>query len=161
MRPEIPDIKTMKKYLFLYTLLLSLFSFSLNAKNDTEFEPEIDNSIIIDRIGNEDLEILIPSPLFSFSEADIKIKFLNPSHTRLLLNKNKVEFIINGTPQILEFRDGVASFKQSFKESNIVSIYAEDFSFNKKVKVYPVWAIIIPALLFLVFIISRFIKKKK
>lgn len=151
----------MKKNLLLLTFLLSLFSFSLNAKNDTEYEHDIDNSIIIDRVGNEDVEIIIPSPLFSFSEADIKIKFINPSHTRLLLNNNKVEFIINGEPTVLEFVNGEASFKQSFKDSQTVSIYAEDFSFNKKVKVYPLWAIVIPVLLLLIFIVSRIIKKKK
>jgi hypothetical protein len=150
----------MKKTLFLLTFLLSFFSVSLEAKNETESET-IDNSIIIDRIGNEDIQISIPSTIFSFSEPDIKIKFVNPSHTRLLLNKNKVEFIINGVPTALEFVNGEASFKHSFKDSNNLSIYAEEFSYNKNIKVYPLWAIVIPAVLLLLFIISRIIKKKQ
>jgi hypothetical protein len=152
----------MKKNLFFLSFLLSLFTFSLEAKNETEIETEtVDNSIIIDRIGNEDIQVSIPSPLFSFSEAEIKIKFINPSHTRLLLNKNKVEFIINGEPTVLEFVNGEASFKHSFKDSSKLSIYTEDFSFNKNVKVYPMWAIVIPAILIVLFLLSRIFKKKK
>jgi hypothetical protein len=152
----------MKKALFFLTLLLASFSPTAEAKNEPSNEMEtVDNSIIIDRIGNEDIQISIPSPIFAFTDADIKIKFNNPSHTRLLLNKNKVEFIINGEPRVLDFVNGEASFKHSFKDSNNLSIYAEDFSFNKNVKVYPLWAIVIPAALILIFILSRLIKKKK
>jgi hypothetical protein len=151
----------MKNTLFLLTFLLSLISVSVDAKNDTEDESMVHNSIIIDRIGNNDVQINIPSPIFSFSETEIKIKFINPSHTRLLLNKNKVEFIINGEPQLLEFINGEASFKHDFKGSNNLSIYAEDFSFNKNIKVYPLWSILIPVILLLLFLVGKIIKKKK
>lgn len=151
----------MKKNLLLFTFLLSFFSVSIQAKNETEIETEaVDNSIIIDRIGNDDVQISIPFPLFSFSEAEIKVKFNNPSHTRLLLNKNKVEFIINGEPLILDFVNGEASFKHSFRDSNTLKIFTEDLSFNKNVRVYPLWAIMIPAVLILLFILSRLFKKK-
>jgi hypothetical protein len=151
----------MKKILFLLTILLSLFSASMEAKNETEIETEsVDNSIIIDRIGNDDVVVSIPSPLFSFTEADIKIKFINPSHTRLLLNKNRVEFIINGEPTILDFVNGESTFKHNFKDSNNLSIYTEDFSFNKNVRVYPLWAIVIPIVLIVLFILIYLFKPK-
>jgi hypothetical protein len=152
----------MKKTLFFLSFLISLISFQLQAKNDTEIETEtVDNSIIIDRVGNDDIHISIPSPIFAFSEADIKVKFNNSSHTRLLINKNRVEFIINGEPTILHFVNGEASFKHSFKESSHLSIYTEDFSFNKNIKIYPLWSILIPVILILLFIAVRLFKRKK
>lgn len=151
----------MKKILFVFTILLSFLSISLTAKNDTERESEeVDNSIVIDRVGNNDIQIIIPSPLFSFSEPEIKIKFVNPSHTRLLINKNMVEFIINGELKTLEFINGEASFKHRFNESKNLSIFAEDFSYNKNVNVIPLWAIILSVTLILLFILSRIFKKK-
>jgi len=151
----------MKKIVVLFTLLFSLFTGSTFAKDEPEQEQqEIDNSIIIARITNDDVHVSIPSPLFSFTDAEIKIKFLNPEHTKLLLNKNKVEFIINGEPKMLEFVNGEASFKHRFDTSKNLSIYAEDFSYNNNVTVYPLWAILIPLIVIVLYLLKRMLSKK-
>jgi hypothetical protein len=148
----------MKHILLTFTMLIAAFSTSF-AKDEPGDVNEVDNSIIIDRISNDDLTVNLPSAVFSFTDAEIKLKFHNPEHTKLLLNKNKVEFIINGQPVILDFVNGEASFKHSFKDSNTISIFAEDFSFSKNVTVYPLWAILIPLVIILLYIIKRLIKK--
>lgn len=152
----------MKHFAVIFTLILSCFATTSIAKNEPAEEPqqEVDNSIIIDRISNDDVQISISSPVFSFSDADVHIKFVNPEHTKLLLNKNKVEFIIDGEPKILEFVNGEASFKHRFDKSNSISIYAEDLSYNKHVTVYPLWAILIPAIVILGYIVIRLLRKK-
>jgi hypothetical protein len=150
----------MKKLLFFFVSIGLLYSGSVWAKTDQEqYRDEVDNSIVIDRISNDDIQVTIPSVLFSFSDAEIRIKFKNPQHTKLLLNKNKVEFIINGEPQMLEFVNGEASFKHRFDTSKTLSIYAEDFSFNQNLTVYPMWAFFIPIILILLLIARRFMKK--
>lgn len=146
----------MKKAVVLFTLFISLFNLSVIAKTDEVIEAlEVDNSIVIDRIGNEDITVSIPSPIFSFSDAEITLKFANTNHTKLLLNKNRIEFIINGEPVILDFVDGKASFKHNFGSSKTITIYTEEFSFNKTVTVYPLWAILIPLILIVLYILKR------
>ncbi|MCW3071996.1 MAG: hypothetical protein JWO44_1886 [Bacteroidetes bacterium] len=151
----------MKKIALLFTLLCTLFTGTSFAKNEPAEEiQEIDNSIIIARISNEDIQVSIPSPIFSFTDAEIKLKFINPEHTKLLLNKNKIEFIINGEPTILEFVNGEAGFKHRFDTSKNLSIYAEDFSFSKNVTVYPLWAILIPVIVIVLYLLKRMLTKK-
>lgn len=151
----------MKHFALLITLIFSFFTATSIAKNEPAEEPqEVDNSIIIDRISNDDVQISISSPVFSFTDAEVRIKFINPEHTKLLLNKNKVEFIIDGESKVLEFVNGEASFKHRFDKSNNISIYAEDLSFNKNITVYPLWAILIPALAIILYIIIRIARKK-
>lgn len=151
----------MKRILFFLTLLFSLFTAAGFAKGDNPIEQvEVDESIIIDRIGNADILVTIPSPIFSFTEAEIKLKFINPRHTKLLLNKNRIEFLINGESRILDFVNGEASFKHRFNESKKLSIYTEEFSFSKTVTVYPLWAIIVPLIVIMLYILKRLLTKK-
>jgi hypothetical protein len=151
----------MKKTVLLFTLLLSLFATAYAKNEPLEPVQEIDNSIIIARISNEDIQVSIPSPIFSFTDAEIKIKFLNPEHTKLLLNRNRVEFIINGESKVLEFVNGEASFKHRFDTSRNISIYAEDFSYNHTVTVYPLWAILIPVIVIGLYLLKRMLTKKQ
>ncbi|MCK6650383.1 MAG: hypothetical protein L6Q66_12070, partial [Bacteroidia bacterium] len=56
-----------------------------SAKEDSSFEEQydaIDNSIILDRIGNSDLEAIMPSTIFTFKPASIQLKFVNPEHNK-------------------------------------------------------------------------------
>jgi hypothetical protein len=151
----------MKKTVLLLTLLLSFAADYSFAKNEPAEElQEVDNSIIIDRISNDDVEINVPSPVFSFSEAEIKIKFNNPEHTKLLLNKNRIEFIVNGETKILNFVNGEAGFKHSFANDKNLSIFVEDLSYSTYVTVYPLWAIIIPLAVIALYILKRLFTKK-
>lgn len=151
----------MKRLVLFFTLVLALFAGKAIAKSDEEIVPlEVDNSIVIDRIANEDILVSISSPIFSFKEADITLKFVNPQHTKLLLNKNRIEFIINGETRILDFTDGIASFKHKFDNSKNITIYTEDFSYTKTVTVYPLWAILLPVVLIVLYILKRLLFKK-
>ncbi|MCW3084669.1 MAG: hypothetical protein JWP12_2035 [Bacteroidetes bacterium] len=149
----------MNRITILITLLIALFTGSLSAKTEVETLPDVDNSIVIDRISNQDVIVSIPSPIFSFKDVEVKLIFKNPNHTKLLLNRNRIEFIINGENKILDFVNGEASFKHRFDTSKILSIYVEDFSYNKSVTVYPLWAIITPMVIIVLYILRRLFKK--
>ena len=149
----------MNRIAVLITLLITLFTGSLSAKTELGTLPDVDNSIVIDRISNQDLIVSLPSPVFSFKDVDVKISFKNPNHTKLLLNKNRIEFIINGENKVLDFVNGEASFKHRFDTSKTLSIYVEDFSYSKSVTVYPLWAIITPLVIIVLYILSRLFKK--
>ncbi len=150
----------MKKIVpILILTFLCVIHFSALAKIDIP-EEEIDNSIVIDRITNDDIDVILPSMIFTFSEAEIKLKFKNPTHTKLLLNKNKIEFIINGEIRSLTFVNGEASFSNSFSETKKLSIFTEEFSYSTKVTAYPVWAILVPVGFIFLLVILRMRKNK-
>ncbi|MGZ4118670.1 MAG: hypothetical protein ACXVPY_14380 [Bacteroidia bacterium] len=115
--------------------------------------------MVIDRIGNDDIEVTLPSVIFTFSEADIKLKFKNPNHTKLLLNNGKIDFIINGEDRILTFVNGEASFKHKFDTNKSLSIYTEDFSYNTTVTAYPMWVFFVPIGFIVLWLIRRMMKK--
>ncbi|MGZ4034227.1 MAG: hypothetical protein ACXVDZ_18670 [Bacteroidia bacterium] len=149
----------MKKLLLSIVLFCSLFSNYSFAKNEEEELQTVDNSVVIDRIGNDDIEVTLPSVIFTFSEADIKLKFKNPNHTKLLLNNGKIDFIINGEDRILTFVNGEASFKHKFDTNKSLSIYTEDFSYNTTVTAYPMWVFFVPIGFIVLWLIRRMMKK--
>jgi hypothetical protein len=153
----------MKKVLYSLFLLSALFTTTaISAKEkesgDTEQET-VDNSIVIDRIGNNDIQVSLPSVIFTFSEVDVKLKFVNPNHTRLLLNKGRIGFIINGEDKELDFVNGEASFKHKFDKNRTLSIYTEDFSYRTTVTAYPLWAFLVPLGFIVLWLIRRAMKK--
>ncbi len=148
----------MKKVLFAIFFICTFFTTFAKEIPSEEIET-VDNSIVIDRIENTDIEVTLPSMIFTFKEAEIKLRFVNPNHTKLLLNKGKISFIINGEDKILEFVDGQASFIQKFDSNKNLSIYTEDFSFNNTVTAYPLWAFFIPLGFIVLWIIKRLMKK--
>ncbi|MFL5763774.1 MAG: hypothetical protein ACJ77K_07500 [Bacteroidia bacterium] len=153
----------MKKVLFAILFLSSLFTGQLSfakEKDGGDEKPEmIDNSVVIDRIANGDIEVSLPPVIFTFSEVDVKLKFVNPNHTRLLVNKGKVSFIVNGEDKLLTFENGEASFKHKFDKDRTLKIFAEDFSYTNTVTAYPLWAILVPIGFILFWMIKRMIKK--
>src|SRR6218665_264210 len=150
----------MKRALLLLTFCFSLFSNVFEKTYNPMEQVDVDESIIIERIGNEDITVSIPSPIFSFMDAEIKLKFNNPGHTKLLLNKNRIEFIINGESRILDFVNGEASFKHRFDESKTLTIYTEEFSYYKVATVYPLWAVLTPLVVIVVYVLKRLLTKK-
>jgi hypothetical protein len=150
----------MKRILFTIIFFCSFLSGFPKEGVDAEEPIEIiDNSIVIDRIGNNDIEVTLPSIIFTFKEVDVKLKFLNPNHTKLLLNKGNITFIANGKDLKLEFIDGQASFKHKFDQSKKLTIFTEDFSYSTAVTAYPLWAILVPIGFIIFWIIRRMIKK--
>ena len=155
----------MKKLRFLILCLsVSLVSFSSFAKIERGApvnNNNKDNSVIIERIGNDDIEVSIPSLIFFFSDVDVKLKFKNPRHTRLLFNKNKIIFIINGEEKPLNFINGEVSFKKKFDKDNVLAIFTEGFSYNHEITVISLWTILTPIVLVLILIVFLFWRKSK
>jgi hypothetical protein len=149
----------MKKVLLSIVLFCCVFATSSSAKNKEEELQEVDNSIVIDRISNNDIEITLPSVIFTFSEVNVKIKFKNPNQTKLLLNNNQIDFIINGQDQIITFVNGEGSFKHTFDTSKSLSIYTDDFSFKTTVTAYPMWVFFVPIGFIVLWLIRRMMKK--
>jgi hypothetical protein len=151
----------MKQLLLTATLFFSILSVSTVTAKEKEDEPiqELDNSIVIDRIGNNDIEVTIPSLIFTFKEAEIKLRFINPTHTKLLVNNNNLNLIVNGQDVPLEFVNGEASFKHKFDKSKNISIFVEDFSYKKTVTAYPLWAFLVPIGFIVLWLIKRLMKK--
>lgn len=147
-----------------YYLCIAVFVFaSLTAFGGSERERDTespDNSIVIDRIVNDDIEVIIPSVIFSFTETMIKLKFKNPEHTKLLLNNNKLNFIVNGEDVELSFKNGETSFNHKFADDNSLSIYVEEFSYTKEINAFPLWALLLPAGLLLIWIIRKSMNKR-
>lgn len=149
----------MKKVLFAVTLFCSVLTGFAKEVPDDEIEV-VDNSVVIDRITNSDIEVTLPSLIFTFKDVEIKLKFINPNHTKLQLNKGKISFIINGEDKELVFVNGEASFVQKFDTSKNLSIYTEDFSYNTTVTAYPLWALLVPIGFIVLWIIKRMMRKK-
>lgn len=155
----------MKKLRFpILFLCICMLSFSSFAKNETvasDNNDNIDNSIIIERIDNEDIEVSIPSIVFPFSDVDVKLRFKNPQHTRLLFNKNKITFIINGDEKLLNFINGEVRFKKKFDQDKVLAIFAEGFSYNQEITVISLWTILSPIVLLLSLIVFLLWRKAK
>lgn len=149
----------MKKALFAVTLFCSVITGFAKEIPDEEIEV-VDNSVVIDRVTNSDIEVTLPSLIFTFKEVEIKLRFVNPNHTKLLLNKGKISFIINGEDKELVFVDGQASFIQKFDTNKTLSIFTEDFSYNTTVTAYPLWALLIPVIFIVLWILKRVLRKK-
>lgn len=148
----------MKKVLLAITFILTIFTGFAKEVPDEAVEI-VDNSVVIDRITNGDIEVTLPSLIFTFKDTEVKLRFLNPSHTKLLLNKGKISFIVNGEDKELIFVDGQASFIQKFDTSKKLSILTEDFSFKTTVTAYPLWAFLVPLGFIVAWIIKRMMKK--
>lgn len=146
----------------LFFLLFTLFSFNTTFATGDNNDNVDNSSIIIARIDNEDIEVTIPKLIFTFTETDIRLKFKNPEHTRLLYNNNKINFIINGEEIKLNFVNGEAGFKKRFKFSDhVLTIFTEEFSYRHKVTAFPIWAFIFPVILIIGLIIFIIMKKNR
>lgn len=146
-----------------YLYIAYLFT-ALNTFGRSEIEKEIEkfnNSIVIDRINNDDIEVSTPSMIFTFKDARIRLKFKNPNHTKLLLNNNKLHFIINGEDVELTFINGEATLFHRFNDNTPLSIYIEEFSYNQKITAYPLWALLLPIAVLLLWLVRKKNKRKK
>lgn len=141
----------------LYTVLFVALTLNMFGKSETNIE-ELDNSIVIDRVGSNDIEVSVPFIVFSFNETKIKLKFKNPQHIKLLLNDNKLHFIINGEDKELTFINGETSFFHKFNDGEPLSVYIEDFIYNQHITSYPLWSVFL--LIIVLFSVWVFMRKK-
>lgn len=123
----------------------------------------MESSVVINRIDNSDVQVDMPGVVFTFQDVDIKLKFKDPQHPKLLLNNNELSFIINGAEQKIKFDEkGEATFKHKFDKSNAISILCEDLSYENRVSAYPVWIFAVPVAFLGIWVArSRFSKKDK
>lgn len=153
-----------KVYTFILATFLSLFSvhtFGGIEQGGAENNDNTDNTVIIARIDSDDIEVTVPSVVYTFTDTDIKLKFKNAEHTRLLYNNNKINFIINGEDEILSFVNGECVIKKRFTTSDeSIAIYTEEFSYKHSITPITVWYIIIPAVLLVSLIVFLFVRKK-
>lgn len=153
----------MKKVVFLisFTLLRLLPAFAGVEPGSAENNDNIDNTVIIARIKSNDIEVTVPSVIYTFIETDIKLKFKNPEHTRLLYNNNKISFIINGEDTILSFTNGECTIKKKFTTSDdAITIYTEEFSYRNNITPISLWYIIAPVLLLIALIVFLIVRRK-
>jgi uncharacterized protein YhbP (UPF0306 family) len=153
----------MKKSILLSLLLFfSLFQAMAGVElGGAENNDNIDNTVIIARIKSDDIEVTIPSVIYTFLDTEIKLKFKNPEHTRLLYNNNKVGFIINGDDTILSFVNGECTIKKQFSTSDkAITIYAEEFSYRNNITPISLWYIIVPVLLLIGLIAFIMIRRR-
>lgn len=135
-------MKTLLRPVLTAVLALSL-SAGYSRIGDDEIM-EMESSIVIERIDNSDVEISVPSMAFTFSDAEIKIRFKNPQHTKLLINNDTIRFIINGEEKEVGFVNGEGSFMHRFDKSNTIRILAEDLNYEASVSAYPMWVFFVP-----------------
>lgn len=156
-----------KRYVLL--LLVPCLLFVIKAKaigienGAPEYNDNTDVSVIIARIMGNDVEVTIPSIIYTFADTDIKIRFKNPEHTRLLYNNNKVNFIINGEEKLLLFQNGECHIKKRFLSTDEqLTIYAEMFSYRHSITPISLWSFIIPLIgLSGIITLIAFLKKRK
>lgn len=151
------------KKLFLRSVLplLLIAGFNGFARIEDEDIQNMDQGLVIERIGKSDIEAIVPDWVFSFSEAELVLRFKNPEHTKLLISNHTLDFIINGQNQKLTFTKGEARIKFKPSKDEPVSVYCEEFSYSKQISVVPSWVIIAPIALILLWIVKRVIRRKK
>lgn len=133
----------------LYTIVLLAVTTTFNTFS-REGEQSGSEGRTIKRISNKDVAVTLPSFVFDFKETEISIRFADAQNEKLKLNNNNIHFIINGEDKVLTFVNGEAKLNMTFTEATTLSIYAEDFSFEKNINPIPLWIIAGPLILVLV-----------
>jgi uncharacterized protein YhbP (UPF0306 family) len=153
--------KTFLLALYFLFVVSPVNTFAGFEHGSSENNDNIDNSVIIARIKGGDIEVTVPSVIFTFTDTYIKLNFNNPEHTRLLYNNNKVNFIINGEDTELTFVNGEVTIKKRFESSDkAIKIYSEEFSYNHDITPIALWHIIVPIVLLAGLILFGMIKKQ-
>lgn len=153
--------KVITKFFFIFLFSLSLFSYAGSDNGAAENNDNTDHAIIIARIKKEDINVTIPKIIYTFTETEIKLKFKNPEHTRLLYNNNKVNFIVNGEDMLLTFVNGECLIKKQLSsEDKYIGIYTEEFGYKQSIMPIALWYILIPVF-FILGLVIFFIARKK
>ncbi len=142
-----------KSTIIAFLLLLPVASW---CRIDSEEIKEMDQSVEVPRIGNDDIRIEMPHYALKNSYIEIHVKFVSPTHPKLVLNNNKLEFIINGKNESLTFDEkGEAVVPVKFDKENEVRIFIEDFGYGAKVTVISLWLLVLPVVLIFFWVLKR------
>lgn len=151
--------KLVTKYFFAFLFSISLLGYAGSDNTAAENNDNTDHAIIIARIKKEDIDVTVPSVIFTFTDTEIKLKFKNPEHTRLLYNNNKVNFIVNGDDMLLTFVNGECVIKKQLSTNDkYIGIYSEEFGYKKPIMPIAIWHILVPVfflIALIVFLIAR------
>ncbi len=137
----------MKKVLCVLVLLIA---YTLNAR---QAEDKVSNTGgQINRLSNVDVSFQLPRFIFSNTNTRIVVKFNNPDNYKLAANKRVLNFIVNGSDQLVTFDEkGIGNFYYTFKGSNELQILLEDVNYTVQPEVISIWYIISPLLAILLF----------
>lgn len=140
----------MKKFFLSLAFIISLGAFSKNLE-ETITKEASENAV--HRINNSSLSVKVPKYIFSGLNTNIDLVFANPADEKLVSNNNELYFIINGEDQKIHFdKAGVGTFNYTFKDNGNLTIYFEDFNYSSKLHIIPIWYVIIPVGLLVLFL---------
>ncbi len=144
-------------------VLLFIFLFSLLALSAREFNDAINKQAgQTNRVNNDDVSFEFPHFIFSHTNTVITIKFKDPNHPKLTANNNKLNFIVNGDDQLVEFdKNGVGTVSCTFKGNNKLAVLFEDITYNMQMPVISIWYMILPLGGLLLFLIYKIIFSKQ
>lgn len=125
------------KISFLFLLFLAVGTTTYGVDNESQSEEIVFNS--------EDFEVDVPHLFVMGIKKQISIHCLDQD--KLALANHKVEAIINGASEELNFQNGVAKFYVVFDRNEPLSIKAGRYTFVRNVTPMPLWLSIIPPLL--------------
>lgn len=147
----------MKKFLVLFAVILTL---SVSAR---EFKDVISaQAAQVNRVNNDDMSMELPRFVFSHTNTKVTIRFKNPIHDKLISNGYKLNFIVNGSDQLVAFdQAGVGSFTHTFKKDDQLNIFFEDASFNQEISVISIWYMVLPLFGLLLFLGYRLAFSRK
>jgi hypothetical protein len=149
---------------FLYSRLILIFLMLVPicsmGGNDLKENPNSSENSTFTRLSNEDLIIELPASVSKGGEEEIKIRFKDNSHPRLVERHGSFSFIIDGVPTDIGFVNGEATVKHIFNEP-FISIYCEDFHFEQSVKFSHYWIYFIPLGFLALFVALRRLRSKK
>ncbi len=139
----------MKKILVAVIFVLSLVTLQAREYTDTPTS----KSTQIDRVSNSDIYFDIPHLIFSHTNTLVTVKFKDSNHSKLIANKYKLHFIVNGTDQEVEFdKNGVGVLSCVFSESNRFSVLFENVAYNIAMPVISIWYMLLPMAALLLFV---------
>jgi hypothetical protein len=151
-----------KLFLPLFVVCFSLTAFSKNFEESQTKETTAGSA---HRVSNSSLSVKVPRYIFSGLNTNIDLAFNNPSDEKLAANNYDLFFIINGEDTKVHFnQNGVGTFNHTFGENENLSIYFEDFNYSANLHIIPIWYVIVPVgllVLFLGFKLLRSGRKSK
>ncbi len=134
-----------KKGLLVLLLLLSGHFMSAKDALDSE-QDEVNRAFTtINRIGNNDLEVIAPKYIFSNTNTKFLLQFKDVKNIKLTDNNYMLRFIVNGEDVAITFDEkGTGILNYTFTNKANLNIYFEDFKYESVQTVISIWYVILP-----------------